>query len=193
MPTKLDNILTSIDPDRNLNDIASRVGDALNSYRLENGLVSDWDEFKMVLSKFCRHVECAVLGIPHSTLFDMDMYWGRCCRLFMKEYGSSGEKTAFEIARTGTEGGFSSLLKLIAKRMGEEYAQREIAARVGCFYGSLDVDEKLAVCDEYLQKYGHLLPSELTEGSAARIKANFLKVLEEHPRLILRLRRVGRG
>jgi len=191
MPTKLDRILNSIDPDRNLDEIACRVDDALNSYRMEKGLIHNWSEFRLVLSKFCSHVEKVVLRI-NSSLFDLDMYWGRCCRIFMKEYGASGEKTAFEIARTGTEGGLPSLFKLVAKRMGEEYAQREIAAGVGCFYGSLDVDEKLAVCDEYLQKYGHLLPSELTEGSAARIKANFLKVLEEHPRTIQRLRNISR-
>jgi len=57
---------------------------------------------------------------------------------------------------------------------------------------ALSVEEQLAASTEYLQKYGHLLPSELTEGSAARIRANLPKVLEEHPHLIQRLRQVGR-
>ena len=45
---------------------------------------------------------------------------------------------------------------------------------------------------EYLDKYGHLLPSEMTESSAARIRGGFFTVLENHPKLVQRLRRVGR-
>ena len=46
--------------------------------------------------------------------------------------------------------------------------------------------------DEYLKKYGHLLPSELTEGSAARVRANFPKVLAQHPKILQKTRRLGR-
>ena len=52
-------------------------------------------------------------------------------------------------------------------------------------------DEKFEVMGEYISKHGHLLPSELTEGSAVRIKMNFIKVLEEHPRLIKKLRKMS--
>ncbi|MBC8218657.1 MAG: hypothetical protein H8E73_09345, partial [Planctomycetes bacterium] len=50
------------------------------------------------------------------------------------------------------------------------------------------VEQKFNVSSEYITKYGRFLPSELTEGSAARIRANFPKVLEKHPRLIQRIR-----
>ena len=192
MKTKLEELLQSIDPARNLDEISTRVDDALNTYRMDKGLIRNWNEFKLALSQFCNHVESVVLKIRPSGIFDHDMYWGRCCSFLMKEYGPSGEKAAFEIARTGLEGGFVSILRVLAQRMAEEYAQREISARIGRFYGSLTVDEKLAVCDEYLENYGHLLPLELTEGSAARIKSNFSKVLEEHPRTIQKLRRISR-
>jgi len=194
MKTKLEELLQRIDPSRNIEEIATRVDDALNSYRMGEGLIRNWDEFKLALIKFCSHVENVVLRISHPNRLHLspEMYWGRCCSILMKEYGPSGEKAAFEIARTGTEGGFVSILRLFAKRMAEEYAQREISARIGRFYGSLTVDEKLAVCDEYLENYAHLLPLELTEGSAARIKAKFPKVLEEHPRTIQRLRSISR-
>ena len=84
------------------------------------------------------------------------------------------------------------LLKAVAGRILDKYAGNEISARVNHFWANLSVDEKLVVMDEYLAKYGHLLPSELTEGGAFRIKANFIKVLEEHPRILHRLGRVGR-
>jgi hypothetical protein len=68
------------------------------------------------------------------------------------------------------------------------YAGNEISARVSHLWIQLSMEEQFQMIDEYLSKYGHLLPSELTEGSAARVKANFVKVLEEHPRLVRRMR-----
>ena len=46
--------------------------------------------------------------------------------------------------------------------------------------------------DEYIDLYGHLLPSEMTEGGGARIKGNFLKVLNHHPKLLRTMGDVGR-
>jgi hypothetical protein len=192
MKMKLDEFLESIDPSKNLDEIAAQVDNAFNTFKMDKGIIRNWDEFRRVLNDFCRHVEFAVLQIPFTTDSPPEMYWGLCCQILRKEYGFSGEKTAFEIARTGIEGGLLSILRLLAKRMADDYAQRTISVMIARFYGSLGVDEKLAVCDEYLDKYSHLLPPELTDGSAVRIKANFHKVLEEHPRIIQRLRRISR-
>ncbi len=63
---------------------------------------------------------------------------------------------------------------------------------MGLWWDELGLDKQQAATTEYLEKYGHLFPSELREGSAARIRANFPKVLEEHPRMIQRMRRVLR-
>lgn len=96
------------------------------------------------------------------------------------------------MTRTGKEGGLYRVLKTVADQMAEEYAQNEISGRIYDYWNRLTTDEQVAATDEYINKYGHLLPAELTEGSAARLKANFPKVLEEHPKIIRRMRRVGR-
>jgi hypothetical protein len=77
--------------------------------------------------------------------------------------------------------------------MIQEYAGNEIRVRISHYWHSLSVDEQLAATDEYLEKYGHLLPWELTEGSAARVKADFVKALAEHSKIIKRLRNIGRN
>jgi len=79
-----------------------------------------------------------------------------------------------------------------AMRIAEDMSETEIAARVNAFWQAHSADEVLDAAQQYLARYGHLLPSELTEGSAARIRANFVRVLENHPKLVQRLRRVGR-
>jgi hypothetical protein len=52
--------------------------------------------------------------------------------------------------------------------------------------------QQLDACSEYLSKYGSLLPPEMTEASAARIRADFRKVLERHPWLLKKTHEVGR-
>ena len=56
----------------------------------------------------------------------------------------------------------------------------------------LSPDERHAACAAYLSRYGHLLPSELTEGYAARVRARFPQLLAEHPRMLQRVNRIGR-
>ena len=188
MDTQLDKLLASIDPVRNLDVVSARVDKAINSFQVESSIIKCWDDYKTVLIRFFCHTECIILRIhpPRSPYPDMD--WGRSCHLLIKEYGPQGEKAAFEMIRTGSEGGLYAVLKAVAKRMIDTYAGNEISARIAHYWEKLATDEKIAAAQEYVRKYGHLLPSELTEGSAGRILLNFTKVLEEHPRLIKRMR-----
>ena len=188
MKTRMDKLLESIAPTVTLEQVSSRVDEAMNSFKMESGMIRKWDDFKSILTAFHWHVQRIILGIRLSRSPDPDIDWGRCCEILLKIYGVNGEKAAMETARTGTEGGIYSILKKIAKRMIEDYAGNEIRSKINEYWHSLSTDEELAATDEYLEKYGHLLPSELTENDATRIKANFPKVFEEHPRLIRRLR-----
>jgi hypothetical protein len=191
--TKLDRLLESIDPARTFDQISARADEAINSFRMESAIISDWQGFRTALTKFYRHVENVILRVRPGFSANPDIDWGRCCNLLRKEYGANGEKAAFEMARTGVEQGLYGVLKAIAEQMISEYAGNETGAKISAFWESLSTDEKLAVSEEYLDKYGHLLSSELTEGSAARIRANFVRVLEEHPKTVKRLRGIGRG
>jgi hypothetical protein len=164
------------------------VDEAVNSFQIDSLIIENWDEFRGVLTNFFCHTESIILRIHTPRTPDPDFDWGRCYQLLTKEYGSSGEKAAFEMIRTGAEGGLYAVLKAVASRMIEKYAGNEISARIIHYWQDLSTDEKIAASKEYVQKYGHLLPSELTEGSAARILVNFTKVLEEHPKLIKRMR-----
>lgn len=190
--TQLDQLLESIDPAVTLDQVSSRVDDAMNSFHAFTTTIQKWDDFKHLLTAFHWHVQKAILRTRLSRSPDPDIEWGRCFAILFREYGPNGEKAAMEIARTGKEGGLYSILKKIAKRMIEEYAGNEIRAKVSHYWYPLSTEQKLAATDEYLEKYGHLLPSELTEGTAVRIKADFMKVLEQHPRLVSRLRKVSR-
>ena len=193
MATKLQRLLESLDPDRVLEETDRRADEAINTFALPSATIEKWDAFRGCLIDFLRHVETYILRLREPCPMGVDFDWGRCCQVLMRIYGPNGEKAAFEMARTGNEGGLHAVLRKVARQVAQQSADKEITAKTSFYWERLSVPEKLAASEEYLATYGHLLPSELTEGSAARIRANMPKVLKEHPRMIQRLRRVGRN
>jgi len=191
MPTKLEKLLDSIDPDRTSEVTFRRANEAINAFDTPARL-KRWDDFKACMGSFCSHVEAYVLSLHEPIPVAPDYYWSRGVRILLKIYGINGEKAAFEMARTGNDGGLYAVLKAVAMHIADEYAHNEIAARICDYWEGLSLEEQLAASTEYISKYGHLLPSELTEGSAGRIRANLPKVLEKHHELIRKIRRVGR-
>ena len=190
MATKLDTLLESIDPSRNYDDVSARVDHAINTFPMHRAKIEGWNEYEAFFGDFYRHIEKTVLRLSSDVPDDEGFYRALCSNLLDKAFGPSGSKAAFEMVRTGKEGGLYQVLKTVADQMAKQWAENEISARISHYWANLTLDEKLAAPDEYLQKYGHLLPSELTEGSAARIRVNFPKVLEEHPKMIRRMRKI---
>lgn len=187
MKTKLDKLIEQIDPSRTLNEVSSRVDEAVNRFACSIGSINDYNRFEQVLSQFVRHVDNQVLHMP-SDFAPSSYDWAKCVRILEKEYGDQGHKVAFEMASTGIAGGLYEVLKRVAYHLAYDFAQNEISARVYFFWNDLSMDEKFAAIDEYANKFGKFLPESYVEGSAVFLKMNFTKVLEEHPRMIKRLR-----
>lgn len=190
--TKLDRLLDSIHPSRVSEELGKRADDALNSFGMEAAQIDDWDRFRYCLIKFLHHAESRMLRLSQPCHGGTDFDWGRCVQILIRAYGRNGDQAAFEMARTGNEGGLYGVVRKMAEVMAEQYGQNEVEAKISTYWNYLSVDEQFAAMDEYLAKHGHLLPSELTERSAARIRANFPKVLEEHPKIMQCLREIGR-
>ena len=192
MTTDLDRLLKELDPERTIEPAFRRADEAVNSFPVQRAQITEWDRFRDCMVKFVAHVESYVLRLRRPVRSPFDFEWDRVTAVLVKIYGRNGDKAAFEMARTGNETGLYGVLKAVAMRLAEDISKNEIASRVGSFWQNHTPAEVLAASTQYLAKYGHLLPSELTEGSAARLRANFLKVLESHPEFVQRLRRVGR-
>lgn len=192
METGLDKLLASIDPARSIEDVYNRANEAINIFPQRSGQIEQWDQFRGCMAEFLRHVDFCTLRFQRPINISSGYYWLRCADILRKIHGRNGEKAAFEMARTGNDGGLYNVLKVVAMHVAEDYAKNEISARISNYLEGLSVDKKLAASSEYIAKYGHLLPSELTEGTAVRIHADFDKVLNEHPRILQRTRRAGR-
>ena len=192
MQTELDILLTSIDPDYTIVETYNRANEAINTFDIQVAVVREWDTFRYYMAEFLRHLDVCILHLSRPSDASWEYYWSRCSQVLCKIYRSNGQKAAFEMARTGNESGFYGVLKAVAMRVAQDYSQNEIRAKVSTFLSRLSVDQRIAASNEYIAKYGRLLPSELTEGSAARIYADFHKVLQEHPQVLLKLRETGR-
>ena len=189
MKTELVKLIESIDPSRTYEETARRAAEAINAFAAP-GHVADWEAFKKLIVKFVEHVEahCLRLRRPfESNVYDFEEKWSLRMKLLVKAFGAEGEKTAFHMARTGNEGGLYRVLREVAKTMAEEYAENEIAGRVGAYWEGLSAEEQLAAGEEYVKLYGHLIPSEVRDGSAPRIRGFLWKVLREHPKVIRKL------
>jgi hypothetical protein len=120
------------------------------------------------------------------------MHYHRCVQFLNEEYGPNGEKIAFEMAQTGIDGGLYAVLKTIAGRLVNFYAQNKVRYLVDEFWNNLGYDERITAAKQYREKYGHLIPPKYTERSIEYLTSQLPKILEEHPGMIQRMRRVGR-
>ena len=57
-------------------------------------------------------------------------------------YGANGEKTAFEMARTGNESGLYGVLKAVAMQVAEDCSKKEISAKAITYWKSLSIDQQ---------------------------------------------------
>lgn len=188
----LERLLEFIHPSKTIEPVLSRVNIAINTFPKGSISIRSIDDFMMILTRFYCHVEMHVLKIRSSHAPNPIIYWGRCHRILCNEYGPNGITAAMDICLSGAEGGLYAVLKTIAFQLIKNYSNTEITAKVVKFWESLSVEQRFAVIDEYLRKYGRLLPSELKESNAARFRSNFIKVLIEHPYIISELRKIGR-
>lgn len=192
MQTELDRLLESIRPEKTIVEVFNRANEAINTFHIDSARIEMWERFTYCMAEFLRHLHVCILRLSRPVDASSDYYWLQCRVVLCRVYGANGEKAAFEMARTGNESGLYGVLKAVAMHMAEQHSNAEISGKVSAYLEGLSVDEQLDASSEYLTEYGYLLPSEVLEGNAVRIRANFRKVLEEHPHLIQRMQGVGR-
>jgi len=188
MATRLEELMESIDPSRTIDRVSAAVDDAFNSFEYNNP-ISSFDDYEEYMARFVMHIESVVLNFGSNVPYNKNFWWARYSNLVGNRHGPDAWKMNYEKILTGKDGGTYKLLKDVAAMILEDRSGREISARVWRFWEALTNDEKLETVDEFLQKFGHMLPSEYTGGGGAYLKANFPRVLEKYPQLLMEIRR----
>ena len=181
MSTKLERLLYSISPEIVLRPIFDQANQALIGFPLPDVVIENFGQYQSVLIRLHGRLEAKILGIDSMPTATVDFLWGHCYKILTQLYGPNGEKCAFDMIRTNKDGGFREVVNQFARTVAENYALNEIRAKITFYINGLSSVERLAAGAEYIEKFGHLLPEEMTELSAARIHDNFAEVLEKHP------------
>ena len=192
METKLDKLLKAIDPEMTIETCFRRADNAVNTFAFRCAQIDKWDKFTECMGELLRHLYYHILRMkkPHDA--PVSEFWPKCAHILIILYGINGERTAFDITRTGNEGGLYSVVKNVTMWVAEDFSKNEVSAKISAYWRNLSIDEQIDASTEYIAKFGHLLPSELTEESALRIRMNLPKFLNKHPYLIKQTRQVGR-
>lgn len=188
LTTRLQRLTANIEdiPDR----IDQKIDAALNSFTVKAAILTDWDSYCECMARCLFHIEASLLGITPGPV-DVPFYSGRCWHLLTKQYGDSAAQAAFEEVRTGNSGGLRGVLRTLAKQYGTEYSRNLIAITVETYFSNRTAEQLKADAEEYMATYRQIIPSELTEGTGARILFNFRKALKQHPDLMRQLRRMS--
>lgn len=188
--SELMELLGGIEP---IPDKVDRCADtAANSFPLHQAVLSTREEYTSFMGRYYAHVEFVILGRPGNAECDEQFSFNQCLVLLQKEYGHSALQAPFELASSGTEGGLLKVLDTVRRLISRRYADNWIGLAVSLYWNRRSPASLVGDSLEYVLRYGHLWPSDLAEGSAARIRGNFRKVLLQHPYMMRDFRRVGR-
>jgi hypothetical protein len=184
----LDQLLDDIHPRRTIDETVRRADRAIEEFASPREF-ANLDSFLDHMAAFwivCMRVMLRLESFPDAS---PDFIRGQCLHVLEGAFGPQGFRVAFDIAAvSGAEGGLFRVLKDFARTMAGEFSKNEITARVRAYWNKLTVDEKLAAAEEYLQKYGNLIPS----GYEWNVRINLPDVLAKHPAMIQQIERIGR-
>jgi len=193
MGTKLDQLLERIDPACTIDKYEARAHEAFNSFEMPADGVQTREDFQNLLARLEFHLLTTRTGCRKPfPVKDQEFWYGHMHERLIEEYGLQGARVAFEMASTGVDGGLYGVLTTMVARFGRKWAEKIIASEVLEYCHGLSTDERLAAPQEYLEKFRRLLPSDIRHGLDYRLAREFWRVLEQHPHLIRRMRRIGR-
>ena len=191
MATRLEDLMENIDPSRTIDRVSAAVDNAFNSFRSNNHIKS-FEDYQEYMSRFVEHIESVVLNLGSNVPYNSDFWLARYEDLVKAGHGPDAWKWNYEKILTGKDGGAYKLLKDVAAMILKDRSGREISARIWRFWESLADGEKKETVDEFLQKFGRILPSEYTIGGGAYLKMNFPRILDNYFQLVVEIRRAVR-
>jgi len=187
-------MISRLDPSKNI-EIAARLADqAFDSYDCDKAQLTSREEFEDRITVFYHRLNTYLYKT--TPIDESDLHWrlkGEAFEALRKMYGEYGFDIAFNMAKTGLDGGFYKILKDLAFHVAEEAHSTVIQSVVATFMQSVfPAEERQAAAREYVRKFGHLLPNNLVEDNGFTISLNLEEFLMNHPKLIKRARDAGR-
>ena len=192
MSTPIGELLEQIAPEHSIEPIRSAIDDAINAFGIGDPAGIDRDQFKRLMIEFVCHIDGHLAGAggprPSIEVYDHAL----CIEVLDKLYGPNGFRMAHDRVTGGYAGGLSSVLREFAGECVERVSGKRIAEAVSGFCWQMSWEDRHAVAQEYVARFGQLVLPEWREKDGAGVAANLQDVLKRHPANLLRFRRLGR-
>ena len=156
--------------------------EALRVFPFRSAVVEGGVEFKDVMARLYLLIQQHLTGATKPSSASLEQAWEYCVTAFSEIYGNSGFHSALEACRTGLDSGVIGVARRLAYHLADTMGRQHVkGARAA--WDALPLAEKFTLTDEFLKKYGHMLPAGLTSGSAGRVRAFLPDILEKVPEL----------
>ncbi|MBI4659760.1 MAG: hypothetical protein HY735_13045 [Verrucomicrobia bacterium] len=173
--------------------VERQIDERFNQFKMPaSNRITDYVEFQEIVTRFFWQLYRPEVDIRAHWGEDHEFLGAQAFQLLQRAYGPSAMDRAFDLARSGAEGGTLEVLRKLAGLVQELFLENQAAGLVDRYWTVSSAERLTEDAKAYLERFQDILPGDLTEGSGAAIRANFRKVLLEHPKLILRLQRIGR-
>ena len=190
MHSGLNKLLKDIDPKVTIDDVERKVNKAVQAFKGKS--FSNYDDFTKLIGEFYQHVYNQIYCFDNSYKLPPGHDIGYANEILSFSYGHNNPlHTAYEIARTGVEGGLRQILSDLANQIAQKESTNWIRIRVLKFWNELSPNEWDDVADSYIDKFGHLFPSDVLEGEALRIRQHLPDILMMHPDLVRGIRNIA--
>ena len=188
MSEKMDKLLAEITPEKTLDVYEERMSNVLNRFPFPAGPLNDREAFEVEIARLeHRFMFSARATPPNLEADEIPFHRSHGLSRLLDCFGPDGDRLAFEMARTGIDGGFRAVAKAMADNAAHQFATAIIGCRVYDYWDSLTVDERVAATYEYSNRIRYMLhqgliPSIYTQPQAA---------LGRYPHLIRRFRQAS--
>lgn len=170
-----------------IDDWQRDIDNVINAYHSPLPEVETCEETTMFLSRFVYFIFCQWISPGRSISFHKGVYWRFCDEALREKYGPYWESVAFDMMRTGAEGGTYTLLKTLAENMAQIGARNTIKSRISEYWEGMTAEKLKRDSRKYVERFGHLLPPTY-RNDRSLLASEFARVLEQHPEMVQRMR-----
>ncbi len=186
--SSLEELLETIDPSRTYDVFRRRFDEALRTFPFQSFRVNDWASCDLFVASLFARINTVLLQGASDNNLDLGLVTFR--NVFRSMYGDRPERLLYERIIHGHDSGMNGFVRDAIDAAVEFCAAVPIANRVDEYIDSLSNDEYDTAARYYLAKWGHLLPSEITDRGLPRFAPLLRQFLKQHPRSVLQMRKI---
>ena len=174
----IDSLLQELNEENLIRKVGLPHDEARNSYRITKNTVADYREFEQEIAQYYNHHHQQVYGVSFPDYVARE----KAKAILNRQYGRShgDEKTAYNDAHLGTNGGLSAVLSAIADSIKHEARTQYGQDLFNRYINPMEYQEKVEIIRQFFQRVGHLLPPGFELSNPARYCNDYMGIVDSY-------------